>query len=225
MTCILSLLFSSYCSLLLLLLLLLSPCPSPSLSSLFSCSFFLSSSFQRQSTRTEGAPAQINVSTSIHVASTTEKSFTVYMIDLIDANGSKSTILKRYRQFTTLHKHVSPSLPLPLPLLLASTSLFFSLILFLLLLHFLFFFFLLLSSSSSSVQVAKRYPKHTLPGLPKKHLIGNMESDLVQRRCQKLQNYLRQLALLPNIFSTEEMQEFITNSTVIQQTPFFSGQT
>jgi len=55
----------------------------------------------------------------------------------------------------------------------------------------------------------KNFPKDMVPKLTAKKLIGNLNPEFVNKRCNKLQTWLNIVAGLPGIFNTEYMKTFL----------------
>eukprot|EP01121_Diplochlamys_sp_Union-15-3_P001768 TRINITY_DN1153_c0_g1_i6.p1 TRINITY_DN1153_c0_g1~~TRINITY_DN1153_c0_g1_i6.p1 ORF type:complete len:578 (-),score=80.93 TRINITY_DN1153_c0_g1_i6:373-2106(-) len=103
------------------------------------------------------------IGSTVPVHSATEKEFTSYLITVVYPNGETKTILRRFRQFFTLHNAVS-----------------------------------------------KKFPHNVnLPHFPKKRLLSNMSSSLVEKRRKKLENYVQFVASLPGIEDFLAFQTFL----------------
>lgn len=101
----------------------------------------------------------------VPVASTKEKEFTAYVVDMKTQKGT-ITIMKRYRQFLDLHHRLQ-----------------------------------------------NHYKASVIPKFPKKRYLGNNTSHkFIQKRCQKIGQYLNEMMQLPGILDIEEVKTFLTTS-------------
>lgn len=138
-----------------------------------------------------------------------KKPYTVYLIQVVQLDQTYQ-IVRRYSEFDALHKRVRTRLCLLVTLfdcarLTVSTQ----------------------SNKSTAgpyvrvrvcvcasvrVQLKKKFPQYKFVSLPKKHLVGNLGSDIVSSRRLMLENFLEDLLMKPDVRSSSDLIIFLQPS-------------